>query len=154
MPNLSPRLAADVDLLNAAIALEQQAIWTYGAAAKTNLLKPEVLDVAKMIAGQHADHEKALSDQVTKMGGTPPKAKDSYNLPALNSQEDILKYALSLEVGAANGYFDVLQKLSDKTLKQLSASIMGDESQHVTVLSSALGMQPFNMTAFLPLKAS
>jgi hypothetical protein len=65
-----------------------------------------------------------------------------------------LKYALSLEVLAANTYFDVLQKLTDATRKQLSASIMTDESQHVTVLSSALGMTPFNATAFLPLKAS
>lgn len=154
MSKLLAPLAADVDLFNAAIALEQQAIWTYQTAAKTNLLKPEVLTVATKIAGQHADHAKALSDAVTKLGGTPPTAKDKYDLPDLKTQEDILKYALSLEVLATNTYFDVLQKLTDATRKQLSASIMTDESQHVTVLSSALGMTPFNATAFLPLKAS
>ncbi len=152
MPKLAAPLAADVDLLNAAIALEQQAIWTYGAAAKTNLLTPDVLAVALKIVGQHQDHEKAWTTEVTKLSGTPPKAKDSYDLPPLKTQEDILKYALSLEILAANTYFDVLQKLTSKTLKSISASIMNDETTHVVVLSSALGLQPFNTSAFMPLK--
>lgn len=152
MPKLAAPLAADVDLLNAAIALEQQAIWTYTTAAKTNLLKPEVLAVATKIAGQHVDHEKAWTAEVQKLGGTPPTAKDKYDLPDLKTQEDILKYALSLEVLAANTYFDVLQKLTSKTFKSISASIMNDETTHVVVLSSALGMQPFSSGAFMPLK--
>ena len=153
MTTLSAPLAADVDLLNAAISLEQQAQWTYMTAAKTGLLSSDVLAVATKIASQHSDHEKAWVNEVKKLGGTPPAAKDKYDLPALNNQTDILKYALSLEVLAANTYFDVLQKLSVTTLKQISASIMNDESSHVVVLSSALGLQPFNAAAFLPIKA-
>lgn len=152
MPKLSAPMAADVDLMNAAIALEQQAQWTYGAAAKTGILKPEVVTVATKIIGQHADHEKAWTTEVTKLGGTAPKAKDKYDLPDLKTQEDILKYALSLEVLAANTYFDVLQKLTTKTLKTIAVSIMGDEAQHAVVLSSALGLQPFTSTQFMPIK--
>lgn len=154
MSKLAAPLAADVDLLNAAIALEQQAIWTYNTAAGTKLLTPDVLAVAVKIVGQHMDHEKAWTAEVTKLGGTPPKAKDKYDLPDLKTQEDILKYALSLEVLAANTYFDVLQKLTTKTLKSIAASIMNDETTHVTVLSGALGMSSFNAGAFMPLKTS
>jgi rubrerythrin len=140
----------DVTILNTAIGLEQQAQWTYGAAAKTNLLKPEVVTVATKIAGQHKEHETALSAAVRQLGGTPPTAKDTYPLPELKSQEDILKYALSLETAAANAYFDAFTKLSSNALKLAGISIMNDESQHVVVLRSALGLDPVQ-GAFFPL---
>ena len=153
MPNLSAPMAADLDLLNAAIALEQQAQWTYGAAAKTGFLTPAVLAVATKIAGQHADHEKAWTAEVKKLGGTPPTPKDKYDLPTLTNQTDILKYALSLEVLAANTYFSVLQNLTNVTYKAISGSIMNAETSHVVTLASALGLTPFNDGAFMPLKA-
>lgn len=146
-------MSADVDILNGAISLEQQAQWTYGAAAKTGLLSADVVKVATAIADQHKQHEQALSAAVTKMGGTPPTAKSTYDLPSLKSQGDILNYALTLETQAANAYYDAFTKLSDLGLKQAGISIMNDEVQHVVVLRSALGMNPV-VTSFMPLKNS
>lgn len=152
MPSFVAQANTDVTILNGAIELEQQAQWTYAAAAKSGLLKPEVVTVATKISGQHGAHEAALTEAVKKLGGTAPKAKDSYPLPELKSQEDVLKYALKLETMATNAYFDAFTKLSDKALKMAGVSIMNDEAQHVAVLRGALGMDPVEGST-LPLKA-
>ena len=153
MANLTAPLAADVDLLNAAIGLEQEAQYDYKTAAATGLLSPDVLAVATKIAGQHADHEKAWTAEVVKLGGTPTKAKDKYDLPTLSSQADILKFALGKEINAANAYFDVIQKASSPTLKSIAGSIMNSETTHVITLASALGLSPLNTSPFMPLKS-
>ncbi len=152
MANLTAPMAADVDLLNAAIGLEQEAQFAYKAAAGTKLLSADVLAVATKIVAQHAEHEQALAAAVTKMGGTPTKAKDKYDLPELKSQTDILKFALGKEMEAANAYFDIVKTASAVTVKSLVGSIMNDETTHVVTLASALGMSPFNSTSFMPLK--
>ncbi len=152
MANLTAATAADVDMMNAAIALEQQAQFAYKAAAGTKLLSADVLAVATKIASQHAEHEKAFAAEVTKQGGTPVKAKDTYDLPALADQAAILKYALGLEMAAANAYFDIVQKATVINTKTIAGSIMNDETTHVVTLASALGISPFNSTAFMPLK--
>ncbi len=152
MANLTAPLAADVDMMNAAIGLEQEAIFVYKAAAGTKLLSEGVLKVALKIVDQHVEHEKALAALVTKQGGTPVKAKDKYDLPDLKTEKDILMLALKKEMEAANAYFDIVQKATDVATKGLVGSIMNDETTHVVTLASALGMSPFNSTSFMPLK--
>ncbi len=142
---------ADVDILMGAIGLEQQAQYAYGAGAKSGLLSADVVKVATAIADQHKQHEAALTAAVTKLGGTAPKAKDTYDLGTLKTQEDVLKLALMLEVQAANAYFDAFTKLTDVGLKNAGLSIMNDETQHVAILRSALGMDPVS-SSFMPLK--
>lgn len=145
---------ADVDILTGAIGLEQQAQFAYGAGAKSGLLSADVVKVATAIADQHKQHEAALTAAVTKLGGTVPTAATSYpnlNLGTLKTQEDVLKLALMLEVQAANAYFDAFTKLTDVGLKNAGLSIMNDETQHVAILRSALGMDPMS-SSFMPLK--
>jgi bacterioferritin (cytochrome b1) len=154
MANLAAPTAADVDVLTELISLEQQAQLAYSLAAKTNLLAPAVLAVAVKIVGQHAEHEKALSAEVTKLGGKVPTAPTTLpgGTPTFNTQADILNFALQAEQGAANSYFEALTKLQTPALKQLLASIMSDEAQHATVLASATGKTPFSSTSFMPIK--
>jgi Ferritin-like domain len=154
MANQAAPLAADVDILLALIKVEQEAQLAYNTAAKTGLLSQDVLAVAVKIVGQHAEHEKKLSEEATKLGATPPTPPTSLpgGLPTFNNQTDILNFALAAEVGAANGYFDALTKLTSKTLKQTLVSISADEGQHALVLASALGKSPFSSTSFMPVK--
>jgi hypothetical protein len=76
---------ADVTILNGAIDIEHQAIWTYKAAASTKLLQKPVLDVAVTFLGQHEQHRDALADAVVKLGGKPAQTRDRYELPELKS---------------------------------------------------------------------
>jgi rubrerythrin len=144
---------ADVDILTAAIQLERKAQAAYAAGAKSGLLDQATVDLATKIAAQHAEHEKADTAALQKMGGTVPAAPSDFGFPAFKTGEDILKYALSLEETAANTYFDSIKKLQDKSLVQAVISIQNAEATHVALLRSALKMDP-SPVSFLPFAAS
>lgn len=139
---------ADADILNVALGLEYQAIAAYDAGAKSGKLEAAVLQVAQKIQGQHREHATALMQAIQKLGGTPVQPKASYDFPALNSQADILKYALQLEEGAVSAYFQNAYNLQSRDLTVAAVSIMNDEAQHAAVLRNALGQDPVP-TAFL-----
>lgn len=142
---------ADQDILVAAIQLEQKAQAAYAAAAGSGLLDDATKALATKIAGQHAEHEKADTAALQKMGGQAPAAPAKFDFPAFKTAEDILKYALELETLATNTYFDSIKKLQDKSLLQAVISIQNDEAQHVALLRSALKMDPAPVS-FLPIK--
>lgn len=152
MANLAAQTASDTAILEELIRAEQGAIIAYQAAAKTGFLSQAVASVATKIVAQHTEHEKRLTDELTKLGGKAPTPDPSkVTLPPLNNQNDILAFAVVAEAGAANAYFDALRRISP-ALKQLLASIMSDEAQHAIVLNSALNKPPFNATSFMPIK--
>ncbi len=144
---------ADTDILIGAIKLEQQAQAAYAAGAASGLLDKDTVALATKIAGQHAEHEKADTAALTKMGGTAPAKADpkTYNFPAFKTAEDILKYALELEQTAANAYFSSVKALTDKSLIQAVISIQNTEAEHVAILRSALKLDPSPVN-FLPFK--
>lgn len=142
---------ADMDILTAAIQLEQKAQAAYAAGAASGLLDAATVALATKIASQHAEHEKADTAALVKMGGTAPKKLDKYEFPAFKTGEDILKYALDLEQTAANTYFASIKQLQDKSLIQAVISIQNAEATHVALLRSALKMDP-SPVSFLPFK--
>lgn len=150
-PGVAAPTQADMDILVAAIKLEQQAQAAYAAGAASGLLDDATKALATKIAGQHAEHEKADTAALQKMGGTAPAPADpkTYNFPAFKTAEDILKYALTLEQTAANAYFSSIKQLQDKSLLQAVISIQNNEAEHVALLRSALKMDP-SPVSFLP----
>src|SRR5581483_9612850 len=107
----------DLAILNAALDLEHQGIWAYSAAApklsSTDVGKT-VLALALRNQADHKQHRDALIAAIQKHGGTPVQAKDSYDLSPyikagegnLDSDANIAKLALALEVDAALAYND------------------------------------------------
>ena len=72
------------------------------------------------------------------MGGEPnrPKPPEEYRaaFPRLPGQAAFLRFATDLENVAISAYADGVPKLGDGRLRQLTASILSDEAQHVTLL--------------------
>jgi rubrerythrin len=132
----------DVKILNQALDLEHTAIAAYTAGAA--LLKGEVLAVGKQFLEQEQEHADGLSSAITDLGDTPNRAKsaDEYKqelgLGKLQSQEDVLKFAVDLENTAVAAYIDALPKLSDHKLRQTAAAIVTNEAEHLSVLVGAL----------------
>ncbi|HEX2914408.1 MAG TPA: DUF4439 domain-containing protein [Chloroflexia bacterium] len=149
LTGLAAPMQADMDILVAAIQLEQKAQAAYAAGADSGLLDAGTKTLALKIASQHAAHEKADTALLEKMGGKAPAKPASYDFPAFKTQEDILKYALDLEQTAANAYFSSIKQLQDKSLLQAVISIQNNEAEHVALLRSALKMDP-SPVAFLP----
>jgi hypothetical protein len=136
--------AGDIDILNAAIAAEHNAIAAYGVGAGSGLLKGGVLTLATTFQGHHKQHVDVLSGVVTKLGGKPAAAKASYSFPVetLKTQNDVLRFAANLEKGAVSAYLGAVPKFGDHELAKAAASILGDEAMHWAILRQAVGDDP------------
>jgi rubrerythrin len=138
----------DIAVLNNALYYEHQAIWAYQFAAgkltDTNVGKA-VLAVATSNLNDHQQHRAVLQNAVMKLGGTPVKAQASYDLSAyikkgegnLDSDVNIAKLALALEVDAAIAYTLEAAKLKTPALITAGASIGTNEAAHATLIRSA-----------------
>jgi rubrerythrin len=128
---------ADVEMLNSALDLELMAVAAYKAGAAQ--LKGEVLQIGKAFLEQEQEHADGLSQAIEDAGGTPNRAKASYDFPKLSSQNDVLRFAVDLENTAIAAYIDALPKLSQGDLRATAAAIVTTEAEHVAVLLGVLG---------------
>jgi rubrerythrin len=142
--------ANDIKVLNNALFYEHQAIWTYGFAAgkltDSNVGKA-VLAIALANQTDHKAHRDLLASVVQQLGGTPVDAKTEYLKTVtpyiergegnLDSDVNIAKLALSLEVDAAIAYGREVAKLKNPDLITAGASIGSTEASHATVIRAA-----------------
>ena len=136
--------AADIRILNTALAAELEAIAAYEVGAKSGLLQPAVLELAVQFQGHHRQHADALAGTVRKLGGTAAEAKAQYAFPTetLKSQADVLHFAAGLEKGAVSAYLGAVPLFAERELARVAASILGDEAMHWAVLRQAVGEDP------------
>jgi len=133
----------DIQILNAALGHEYQAIAAYQVGAESGFLQKPILDVAVKFQGHHRAHAQVLAATIEKLGGKATTAKTSaeYAFPVdqLKSQADVLQFAAGLEKGAASAYLSALPKFHNKDLISAAGSILGDETMHWAILLNALG---------------
>src|SRR4030095_12732434 len=93
--------AGDVRILNTALGAEYEAIAAYQVGAESGLLQKPVLDLAVTFQGHHKAHAQVLSTPIETLGGQPGAAKAKYTFPVetLKTQNDVLRFAASLEKG-------------------------------------------------------
>jgi rubrerythrin len=145
LPGNAQSSSGDIAILNAAIDLEQQAIWAYTTAAgklSSSDVGKTVLAVAQKSLKDHQQHRDVLSATVKKLGGTPAPAKPSYDLSSyisagegnLDSDANIAKLALALEYDAALAYIDAFSQLSNADLIAAAGTIGPAEAAHATAI--------------------
>lgn len=142
---------ADVEILNGALDLELLAVAGYKLAA--GRLRGSFLDIGKKLLAQEQEHADGLAAAIEDAGGTPNRAKSSYDFPELRTQAGALRFAVDLENTAIAAYIDALPKLSQGDLRATAAGIITNEAEHVAVLLDALGRDPVP-AAFVTGKAS
>ncbi len=135
---------ADLEILNAALAAEHQAIAAYQLGADSGLLVAEVRKLALSFQGHHRAHAELLGATVGKLGGKPAEPRAKYDFPTagLKAQADVLRFAAGLEKDAVSAYLGAVPKFADRELARAAASILGDEAMHWAVLRQALGEVP------------
>ena len=139
-------MASDIGILNVALGLEHQGINAYTLGAKSGLLQKPVLDIALKFQDDHKVHRDLLIGAIAKLGGkaVEEKSLDVYahalNAGQLKNQNDVLKLALSLELGATNAYLGVIPAFKDHAFAKVAARLAADEVAHWAVLNNALGM--------------
>ena len=136
---------SDVSILNTALALEYEGVGAYDIAIGSGLLQPAVKDTAALFRSHHQEHAEGLAKAIRTLGGTPAEARtlEQYaadlNAASLKNQADIIKLALKLERGAAEGYLGLIPSFTDSRLTQTMARIAADETMHWTVLTVTSG---------------
>jgi rubrerythrin len=135
---------ADVGILNTALAAELEAIAAYQLGADSGLLQPPVRTIALTFQGHHKEHADVLAKTIGKLGGTAVGAKPKYTFPVetLKTQNDVLRFAATLEKGAVSAYLGAVPVFANRDLAKAAASILGDEAMHWAVLRQALGETP------------
>jgi hypothetical protein len=150
----SPRAARaaaadDIEVLNALITAENQAVEAYAAGAgileqqandpadPLRDLAPAVRAVAVHFQQQHIDHGRALSELVTAAGGMPSTTGGWTAPPGLvPSVLNIIKLAANAEKAAAIAYTNAQTSLTADTSAKVAAAIGANETQHFVVLYS------------------
>ena len=137
----------DASILQGAIGLEQTAVFTYSAAARSGKLDSASRRIALHFAGQEQQHADALIAALSALGGSPPakprNARDVKGLAqAAGSAAGIMRFAIALEESALAAYHDAQRKLKDGKLLQTGVSIMANEGQHLVVLRTLAGRNP------------
>jgi len=141
----SPNVGQDVQLLNAALALEDEGIAAYQIGAESKLLTPDVLKIAVTFQGHHKQHRDDLTAAIKRLGGKAiePKSQADYakslGTATLKDQAGVLRLALKLERGATNAYLGLISSLDQSDLYLLAARTASDEAFHAAVLGNALG---------------
>jgi len=128
--------ANDVNLLNAARALEYEGIAAYQIALDSGLLPPNAVGFATLYQSHHEQHNEELEKAIKRLGGEAvgPKSTAQYvkqlEADKLKSFEDILRLALRLERGAASAYLGLIEPLKNTDLHLLVARLAADEAAH------------------------
>jgi rubrerythrin len=164
----SPAFAAsatDVQILRTAASIETLAVATYktaltlpfiGGASANGVVKA----FATTTMQQHQQHLDAFNGAITGLGGKPQTDPDPVlakvvqdAVPGLTSPGPVVALALELEQGAAETYVADVAALSDANAKKLTASIMGVEAQHASVLLAVQALLNANAPQLITLAA-
>ncbi|AFY74374.1 hypothetical protein Syn7502_02389 [Synechococcus sp. PCC 7502] len=142
--------ANDLKILNGALFYEHQAIWAYSFAAgklSQSAVGKAVLEIALANQADHKAHRDVLSKVIKDLGGTPVTAQADYLATVtpyikngdgnLDTDVNIAKLALALEVDAAIAYGQEAAKLKTPAIITAAASIGSTEASHATVIRSA-----------------
>jgi bacterioferritin (cytochrome b1) len=145
-------MGTDVQVLQTASSIEVLAVATYKTALTLPYIggssaNPVVTKFAQVTMGQHVQHADAFNAAVRSLGGKPQNKPDPAFVPVVKKAVaglgsatpaqgalGVVALALELENIAAETYVKDTALATRQTDKQLLASIMGIEAQHVAVL--------------------
>jgi len=162
----SPAFASsstDVQILQTAASIEVLAVAAYKTALTLPFIggsgaNPVITTFATMTMQQHQQHEQAFNAAITQLGGKTQTDPDPALLkvvqaatPGLTTPTAVVALALELEEGAAETYVADVAALSDANAVKVTASIMGVEAQHASVLLAVQALLAANAPQLITL---
>ncbi|HET9730038.1 MAG TPA: ferritin-like domain-containing protein, partial [Acidimicrobiia bacterium] len=136
--------STDVQMLQTAASIENLAIATYGVALTlpfAGALPKVVQTFATTTKSQHTEHAAAFNAALKALGAPQQTNPDPVLLqvvnnakPKLTGPAPLIDLAIQLEMGAAETYVKYVGAFTDKNARNVTASIMGVEAQHVAIL--------------------
>ncbi len=138
----------DIQILNGALFFENRGVWAYRLAADkltTSEVGKTVLELARQNLADHEKYQDMLRSAIGEAGGTPVQMEKNYDLSTyiakgqgnVDSDVNIAKLALALEIGAAVGYVSDTTKLKSPYMIELEAGIACIEAIHAARIRAA-----------------
>ncbi len=142
---------ADLDILNYALTLEHLESRAYQSVANIGLVTGRARDYFVNFGDEEAAHVVALTGTIIKLGGTPVRAQEHYNMPNFQTEMDVLTFFQMMEELGAAAYLGQAPNIQDKSLLTVAVSIHNVEGQHAAMLNDLVGQPP--SPAFAPAKS-
>jgi ferritin-like protein len=145
----------DIQILNGALFGENFGVWAYNFAAgklSTSEVGKTVLELGLQNRADHEKHQEMLRNAIRELGGTPVQMEKNYDLSSyinkgqgnVDSDVNIAKLALALEIDAAVGHVSDTTKLKSPYMIEMEAGIACVEAIHaarIRVAFNALGIK-------------
>jgi hypothetical protein len=151
LPTFAQSASQDLDILNYALTLEHLEARAYRDVNASGLLSGNAARFFQSFGAHEAAHVTALTDTITKLGGTPVRAQDRYNWPAFRNQAEVLTYFQTVEELGAAAYLGQAPRIQNPDLLTAAVSIHNVEGQHAAILNDLVGSPP--SPAFAPAKS-
>jgi rubrerythrin len=129
---------SDVGALRATIRAEQVLVATYEQLLGAGVLSLPAASVATRFLSHERAHEAALTAELKRLGGRPPRRPRGLGDGTVASERDAVRLLLGLERAAISVYYSELARLRDARATRIAAEIMACEAQHTTALRELL----------------
>ena len=139
---------SDLEILHAALSGEHFGISAYDAALSLGVLSEGATALARVFQDHHRYHAKTVAEHIKAAGGHPAASKswneyaEQHPPPALETEQDVLRYAITLEHGAAAADARAVGELESAELRVLFARIGAVEAMHLAILRHSVGEPP------------
>jgi hypothetical protein len=134
----------DIEVLNFALTLEylEAEFYRQGNAAGI-LADTREKDLFALIEQDEQAHVRALSDTITKLGGTPAKKPTSkYPDGTFANRATFVKTSKTFEEVGVGAYLGQAGNLTDKNVLVAAAAIFGVEARHAALVGKVAGLPP------------
>jgi hypothetical protein len=142
----SARLS-DVKLLNDALGLEYRVVAAYTAGIP-HLVGP-IRRSAVQFLREELSHMARLEALIKRAGGIPYGRQDSYSYghkgpggPPHATSHEVVVLLHSLEQTQLSAYLQAIPELAPGPVRGEIAAILANQAQHISILRSALGLDP------------
>lgn len=133
--------ANDLEVLNYALTLEHLEAAFYNQVIAGGRLQGKDLQYVTVIGRHENEHVTAITQAIQQAGGTPVRARRSYNFGALgdiNTRAGILGAANVLEPTGVAAYDGAARYIRNKTILGVAGSIVQSEARHAAIIKVLL----------------
>jgi rubrerythrin len=137
---LSRSEETDLAVLNAALALEHEAIALYDLGLKGRLFPASLRKYAVEFRGDHLGHRDTQVALVEERGGRAAVPLASYHRGEVEPGDEMLRLALDIERAAQKAYTALVSQIRSNDYLLSAGFILIDEVRHLTVWRRVLGL--------------